>query len=306
MTILQISMKQLMTTMLLLFLGVQCIKAQELNISIDVSAPRLNLVDPKVFQTMENEINNFLNQTKWTDDEFESFEKIEGSINITITGELSATEFSADVFVQSIRPVFESNYKTPVINFVDKVTFTYQEYQPIQNSFNQYFDPLSSLLTYYAYLMIGYDYDSFSPLGGDEYFQVAQEIVNRVPANSQALESEWKATGNRLNKYWISENIQNPRIRPLRQAIYDYHLNGLDKMSGDAARSRAVILSALTTARDVNRSYPNNVYVQMFVSAKRDEIIEIFKGAGRGEQTKVYDIMVKLDPSQASRYSSIR
>lgn len=298
-------MKHILYTSLFLLVSFLA-KAQELNIKVDVSAPRLNLVDPKVFETMETEISNFLNQTKWTDDEFEEHEKIEGNLNITITGEISATSFGADIYVQSLRPVYNSNYKTQVINFVDKVVFSYREFQPIQNSYNQYFDQLSSLLTYYAYLIIGYDYDSFSAYGGDNYFEVAQNIVTNIPANSSTAESEWGAQGNNLNKYWIMENIRNARVRPLRQAMYDYHINGLDKMHEDAARARAVMLSSLTTARDVNRSYPNNVHVQHLVNAKRDEIIEIFKGAGRGEQTKVYDIMVKLDPAQASRYSNLR
>ncbi len=289
-----------------LLLGWGFAKAQELNINVDVSAPRLNLVDPKVFETMETEISNFINKTKWTDDEFEDHEKIEGNINITITGELSATSFAADIYVQCIRPVYNANYKTQLVNFVDKVVFNYQEYQPIENSYNRYYDPLSSLLSFYVYLIIGSDYDSFSLLGGDPHFETAQNIVNSIPSGSQQLDAEWKSQGGRLNKFWIMENIRNARIRPLRQAMYDFHINGLDKMSEDAARARAVMVSALTTARDVNRSYPNSAYVQLFVNAKRDEIIEIFKGAGRGEQTKVYDIMVKIDPSQASRYNSIR
>jgi hypothetical protein len=122
------------------------VRSQELNINVDISAPRLNLVDPKVFETMESQISDFINKTKWTDDEFEEFEKIEGNINITITAELSATSFAADIYVQSIRPVFNSNYKTQVINFLDKVTFTYREFQPIHNSYNAFYDPLSSLL----------------------------------------------------------------------------------------------------------------------------------------------------------------
>jgi len=297
---------QFRLSIILLVLASFSLRAQELNITVDVSAPRLNLVDPKVFETMETEISNFINKTKWTDDEFEDHEKIEGNLNITITGELSATSFSADIYVQSIRPVYNSNYKTQIVNFLDKVVFNYQEYQPIENSYNRYYDPLSSLLSFYVYLIIGSDYDTFSLLGGDEHFETAQNIVNSIPSGNQQLESEWKSQGARQNKYWIMENIRNARIRPLRQAVYDYHINGLDKMSEDAARARAVMVSALTTAKDVNRSYPNSTYVQLFVNAKRDEVIEIFKGAGRGEQTKVYDVMVQLDPSQASRYNSIR
>ena len=282
------------------------LKAQELNINVSVSAPRLNLVDPKVFETMETQISDFINKTKWTDDEYENHEKIEGNINITITSELSATSFTADIYVQSVRPVFNSNYKTQLVNFLDKVQFNYQEYQPIENSYNSYYDPLSSMLCYYVYILLGADYDSYSLLGGDPHYETAWNIVNNIPSGAGGLQGEWSSKGDNRNKYWIIENIRNPRVRPLRQAMYEYHINSLDKMNEDAARSRAIMLSALTSAQDVNRAYPNSVIIQIFVNAKRSEIIEIFKGAGRGEQSKVYDIMVQLDPSQASRYGAIK
>lgn len=298
-------MKKSYLFIFLLFLSLG-LKAQELNVKVKVSAPRLNLVDPKVFQTLEKQISDFLNRTKWTEDEFEDFEKIEANVNISITGELSATSFAADIFIQTVRPVYNSNYKSQVLNFVDKVTFQYQEFQPIENSYNTYYDPLSSLLTYYAYLMLGADYDTYSLLGGDKYYQVAQKIINSISSTSNAMASEWRSDGDKRNKYWIIENILNPRVRPLRQAIYEYYINCLDKMAEDASRSRAVMLSALTTANNVHRAYPNSVVIPLFVDSNRDEIIEIFQGGGRGEQSKVYDIMVQLDPAQASRYNSIK
>lgn len=282
------------------------LRSQELNIKVDVSAPQLNLVDPKTFTTLQNQISEFLNNTRWTDHEYEEHEKIEGNINVTITSELSATSFTADVFIQTIRPVYNSNYKSQVVNYVDKISFAYQEFQPIENSVNSYFDPLSSSLTYYAYLILGADYDTFSMLGGDEYYQTAQKIISSVPTSNKAFVREWQSGGDRRNKYWIIENMLNPRVRPLRQALYDYYINSLDRMHEDASRSRAVMLSAITTANSVNRSYPNSVAISLFVDSKRNEIIEIFKGGGRGEQSKVYDLMVQMDPAQASRYNSIK
>ncbi|MBT8234547.1 MAG: DUF4835 family protein, partial [Bacteroidia bacterium] len=149
-------------------------------------------------------------------------------------------------------------------------------------------------------------YDTFEMLGGEKYYQVAQKIVNAIQTSIKSLAGEWQSGGDNRNKYWIIENMLNPRVRPLRQAIYDYYINSIDRMHEDASRSRAVMLSALTTAGSVHRSYPNSVAISLFVDSKRNEIIDIFKGAGRGEQTKVYDIMVQLDPAQASRYNSIR
>jgi len=281
-------------------------KAQELNINVQVKAPRLQLVDPKVFQTLEKEVYEFLNNTRWTDDEYETFEKIEGNLNITITEEISNTSFKADVFVQTLRPVFNSNYKSQVLNLVDKgVAFTYRELQPLENSYSSYSDALSAILTYYAYFILASDYDTYEPFGGDAHFQTVENIISSIPPNV-SKSTGWDQQGSRRNRYWMSENMRNPRIKPLRQAVYEYHRQSLDNMHEDSDKSRAIMVSALTTFEQVNNSVNNTAAVQMFIDSKRTELIEIFKGASRGQQTKVYDILVKLDPAQASRYSDIK
>lgn len=281
--------------------------AQELNISVSVKAPRVVNADPRVFITLEKEVSEFLNNTKWTDDEYEDQEKIEGNLNITIIADQSATSFTADFFIQSIRPVYNSNYKSPIINMVDNgISFSYQESQPIENNTNIYVDQLSSMLTYYAYMILGYDYDSFSPLGGDRYFALAQDVVNAIPSDNNAASRGWQSSGNRFNKFWRVENVMNPKVRPMRQALHEYYLAAMDQMTVDIDKSKAIMVSALTTIKGVNSSYPNSVAMQMFVDSKRDEIIEIFKGSSKGQQKKVYDIMVKLDPAQASEYNVLR
>ncbi len=281
--------------------------AQELNIDVQVKAPRIVSTDPKVFESLENQISEFLNQTKWTEDEFEDFEKIEGNVNVTITEDINGSTFVADIFVQTIRPVFKSTYKTQVLNLVDNgVRFSYIENQPIENSTQNYFDPLSSVLTYYAYMIIAYDYDTFSSLGGDPYFTIAQNIVNGIPANTPNAPRDWGALGNRRNKYWMVENMMNPRVRPMRQALYEYYIQSLDKMSEDIDKSKAIMVSSLSTIQQVHASYPNSSAVQMFADSKRKEIVEIFKGSSKGQQNKVYDIMVKIDPAQSSEYNALR
>jgi hypothetical protein len=274
---------------------------------VSVKAPRLVNADPRIFTTLEKQVTEFFNDTKWTDDEYEDHEKIQGNVNITITEDLSTTNFSADIFIQSIRPVFNSNYKTPVINMVDSgVGFTYDEAQPIENNTNIYVDQLSSLLTYYAYMILGYDYDSFSSLGGDKYFALAQDVVNAIPTDNRSASTGWQSTGNRFNKFWRIENLLNPKVRPMRQGLHEFYIAGLDQMTVDMDKSKAIIVSVLNTIQGVNNSYPNSVVMQLFVDTKRDEIIEIFKGSSKGQQKKVYDIMVKLDPAQASEYNVLR
>ncbi|NNE27471.1 MAG: DUF4835 family protein, partial [Saprospiraceae bacterium] len=174
-------MKYLICCLLFTLTSIKSI-GQELNLNVQVKAPRLQLVDPRVFETLERDMYELINNTRWTDDEFEDFEKIEGNINVTITEELSNTSFRADFFIQTSRPVYNSNYKTQVLNFVDKdVTFTYRELQPLQNSYNTYIDQLSSLLTYYVYMILAADYDTYEPYGGDPHYQTVQNIINAIP-----------------------------------------------------------------------------------------------------------------------------
>ncbi len=299
-------MKYLLS-LLIIITSVFKLTAQELNLTVKVIAPRITTADPKVFQTLEQEIFNFYNNTKWTEDEFETLEKIEGNINITIKEEVTPTVFKADFSVQAIRPVFNSNYKTQILNYVDNgVTITYRELQPIQNSFNNYIDPLSSLLTFYSYLILGYDYDTYAPFGGDDHFKTARGIISNIP-QSLTNGTGWdnKTTDNK-SRFKIIEDLLNPRSRPYRQALYEYHLKSLDNMQADANKSRAVMTSAITAVNQVNSAYINSGIIQMFCDAKRKEIIEIFKGAGRGDQAKIYQMMVKMDPARANEYNEIK
>ena len=292
--------------LMIVFAALQ-LKAQELKINVNVSTPNLKLADPQIFADLENNVSEFLNNSRWTEDNFEDHEKIEGSLLITITEELSTTSFTADFVFQSLRPVFNSNYTSQVINYADKnVPFEYVERQPIRNSKDYYFDNLSSVLTFYAVTIIGFDYDSFSPFGGEPFFQRAQTVLNTIPDNVKGADDNWSLEGKRMNRFNMVENLLNPRIKPLRQALYEYHRLSLDTMVEDAEKAKAIMSSAITAIYQVDQDFPNSMLVQMFTDSKRLEIIEIFKGANRGEQTKVYDMMVKLDPSQSSEYNEIK
>lgn len=280
--------------------------AQELKIDVKVNAPKLKLADPRVFQTLERSVSEFLNNTKWTSDEFETHEKIEGSLLITITEEYSTSSFVADIAVQGIRPVFNSNYTTLLFNRLDKdFKLEYEEMQSIEVSKGIYIDDFSSLLSFYVYLLLGMDYDSFSPLGGEQYFQIAESVLNAVPQNSVNA-AGWSLSGKKENRYWLMENLLNPRYRPYRQSTYEYHRLGLDVMSDDPDRGKAIMVSVLKEMDKVNESYPNSIVLRNFLDSKRDEIIEIFKGGSRGQKNTVYNLMARLDPSQMSNYAVIR
>jgi len=293
--------------LLICILGCAKITAQELNLDVRINTPTLKLADPKVFKTLETAIKEFMNNTSWTDDEFDALEKIEGSFQINIKDDIATNTFVADFYVTASRPVFGSNYYSTLLNHVDRsVTFSYEEYAPIYNNKNSFSDNLSAILTYYAYVIIGFDYDSFSPFGGDNYFQIANNIVASIPPNVSSSDKAWVSLNSQRNRYWLVENLLNPRVRPYRRAYYEYHRQGLDIMNNDAEKAKLVMLASLKTVGDVNKSYPDSMILQMFTDSKKQEVMDIFVPAARGDRLKVYDIMTKLSPSQVSEFSDLR
>ena len=280
-------------------------QAQELQVSITINTPKLQTADPKVFETLKTSAQEFMNNQKWTNDVFEQEERIKLDIVMTISKELSANTFEAEVSLQSSRPIFNSTYETPMFKHQDKnVVFTYEQFQPLEFSQTTYLNNLTSVLGFYAYIVLGMDYDSFSPFGGEPYFQAAQDIVNRIPPNVASSVPGWRSMESNRNRYWLIENLLSPRVRPFRQTTYDYHRQGLDVMYQDVALGRAVMTQALEKLNEVNKSYPNSMIMQVFANTKSDEIIEIYKGAGPQEKTAITRTMEKIDPPRASEYRS--
>jgi hypothetical protein len=294
----------------ILFLGLLFmvdIQAQELNVNVTINTPKLQTADASVFEDLEREIAEFMNNQKWTNDAFEEEERIKAEIVITISDELSQTSFKAEVSIQSVRPVFGSNYETALMTHQDKdVIFTYNQFQPLEYTENVFTDNLTAVLAFYANIIIGMDYDSFSPFGGEPYFQKAQDIVNNIPPTIASQVPGWRSTDGNRNRYWIIENLLSPRTRPYRQAMYDYHRQALDVMHEDAGTGLAVMASAIAQVGEVNRSYPNAMIIQMFSNAKRTEVIEIFKGSSNQQKEQVVAVMQKVDPSSASEYRKMR
>ncbi len=284
---------------------VNSINGQELDVHVTVTAPNLKNSNNKIAKQFESSVREFFNNTKWTEDEYEKEEKIQANLSVVIIEEPSTNNFIANFTLQSKRPVFKSDYSTILVNISDqKVAFEYIANQTIENASGSFYDHLSSTLTMYAYTILAYDYDSFSQFGGDVYFDKAQDIMNALPRNYKDTKL-WDIEG-KNNKGVMVKNMLDARFRPYRQAFYEYHRLGLDKMYEDAERSKAVIVSCLNTINDVNKVEHNSTALQMFADSKRNELVEIFKQSGKGMQKKVYNIMTKIDPSQASTYGIFR
>lgn len=298
--------KCLFTAFLGLMLGLT-LHAQELEVTVKVNTPTIQMADPRVFQDLQAAIQGFMNNQKWTNETYQPEERIKVTLLLNITQEFSASSFGGDLNIQAVRPVYGSTYETPLISHLDKdVTFTYEQFQPLEFSENNFNDNISSILSFYAYVIIGLDYDSFSPFGGEPYFQIAQDVLNAVPQAVTANNKGWRSIDGNRNRYWIVENLLSPRVRNLRQAYYDYHRQALDLMSSDVVSGRALMLEAIEAVAQVNQTYPNAMAVQMFTNAKSNEIVEIYKQGTPTEKNRIVQSMTRIDGSNASKYRAIR
>jgi len=282
------------------------VSAQELDFQVTINSVKAQKSDPAVFESMEKAIREFINTRDWIDDKFQTEERIKGSIQLTITNDPSANSFEADLAIQATRPTYGSTYQTALLNHVDKeVRFTFEQFEPLIYTQNVYNDNLSSIISFYVYMVLGLDYDSFSPYGGNPYFLLAQEVMNTIPPQVAESVKGWRSLDGNRNRFWFLDNLLNPKVKPYRRAMYDYHRQGLDLMSTDTETGKATILTALAAVDEVHKAYPNSMIIQMFSNTKPEEIIEIFKVGSREQKSKISQIMTRLDPSRASRYRQI-
>ena len=283
-------------------------QAQELQAKVSVIATRVpNTVDKKIFLTLQTQLNNFLNNRKWTKDVFQTQEKIECNFLLNIDRLVETNIYKATLTIQAARPVYSSAYQTPLINYQDAdVTFRYVEYQPVEFNENriQGTDAMAGNLTatfaFYVYTILGLDYDSFSPKSGDPHFQKAQNIVNNAPEGRDI--TGWKAFDGLRNRYWLNENIMNNRYNTLHDVIYNYYREGLDNMYEKDEAGRDQILSALTQLQTINQDNPNIMFVQFFMQGKSQELIKIFKKGSPLQKSRAVELLQKLDVANSANY----
>ncbi len=304
-------------TLLLLLCTTLTLGAQsEINWTVNLNTQQVTQTDKRVFATLEKDLAIFLNGRTWTDDRFEEEERIEATLFLTLveqtrdngTGgeELIPNRFGGTLAVQTSRPVYGITEVSPIMNYQDQqLNFGYEQFEAIQLSEQSFTSELSSLMGFYAYLILGMDYDTFSPLGGEPFYQQAQEIYNRLPS-SVANSGGWTPVGKANNRYLLLENLLSPRMLPMRRASYTYHRLGLDQMITDPVAARKSITLAIEDVQAANQAYPSSALVQAFVDAKRTEIIEIYKGATPPEQNAVIQMMSRIDPSKSGDYRAIR
>ncbi|MEL7005520.1 MAG: DUF4835 family protein [Bacteroidota bacterium] len=288
----------------LFFIGIGFpLVGQELNCRVTINADRVQSSDRSVFKDMETSFTQFLNNQKWTPDVFESFERVNCNIIITLDDPVSIGNFEADVQIQAARPVYNSNYESIMLNFADRDwQFEYVLSQPLQYNDNTFLSNLTSLLAYYAYVILGIDYDSFSELGGTEYFQKALNIVNNA---QQSNRPGWDALGSTRNRYWLTENFTNQQMVDLRKGLYKYHRLALDTFGEDPDNSRKLILEVLRDWKRIRGIYPNSILIITLLDAKSDELINIYSEGSLQVRREAYDILSSIDPSNSSDYEKI-
>lgn len=279
---------------------------QELRCNVQVNAQKIQGTNRQMFQTLQTSLYEFMNNTNWTNHIYGQDERIECSIMLTLNEQIGSDEYKGTIQVQSRRPVFGTSYNTAMLNMMDNnLHFRYTEFDKLEFSDSRHISNLSSILAYYAYIILGFDYDSFSYLGGTEYFQKAERIVNNA---QNATERGWKAyEGNRKNRYWLVENLLNDKYRPLREVYYRYHRLGLDRMSDKLVEGRAEIAEAMSNIQRVFREKPDPYmfYLQIFFDAKSDELVSLFKESFPAEKTRVVNILTEVDNANASKYNRI-
>ena len=290
---------------LTLLIATSTLFSQEFKVQVSVSTT-IQGTDRKIYENMQKALNEFVNNRKWTNSTYKVEEQIEGSISINIKEHSSQEDFKADfINIQLRRPVYNSSYTTTMLNTQETdYVFKYQEGAPLEFEQNTYYDNLTSTIAFYLYYFLAIDGDSFAPGGGMQYFQVCQNIVSAAQKSAQ---KGWKSFENQKNKYWMSENYSNGAYRLMHDVWYNYHLMGLDRMSGESqTEARNSILSAIESLQKVNREKTQLICVQHFIDAKADEIVQIFKNAPDNEKEKVISIMCEINPSNTNKYEQIR
>lgn len=282
--------------------------AQELKANITIVSNAVsNNVNQNVFRTLQTALITFLNTRKWTSDNYQPNERIDCNFLLNLQSTSDLNVYNASLTIQAARPVFNTTYLSPIINFKDdNIIFKYIEFQQLDFNENRVtgsdalVSNLTAIMAYYAYMVLAFDYDSFSPRGGDPYFQKAQNIVNNAP-DGRGI-SGWKAFDGTRNRYWLVENMLNSRYTIMHDVYYNYYRLGMDKLYEDENAARAEIMNVLNLLNNFNTDNPNKMINQFFFQGKSNELVKVFSKAPQQDKARASELLQKMDITNASRY----
>lgn len=279
------------------------LNAQEFNCQVSVIAPQVATAQPRVFQSLEVAIKEFFQNRRFTNLNYAPGERIDINLLLTISSQPAADRFEGSLQVIYARPVYGTDYNTPILDLVDNnFQFNFLENAQVEFTPDRYITNLSSILGYYAYFILGVDADTYSPQGGSQFYTLAQQVVNNA---QNANETGWKAYEDQRNRYWLLDNQVQAVFRPFREMLYNYHRIGMDTMTEDAAKTRKTIASAIEKLKTVHQAKPASYNLQVFFNAKFNEIVEIFKPADPADKTKLFNTLQILDPGHISQYQNM-
>ncbi len=283
--------------------------AQELRCNVVVNTNQIQetgqIADKQVFRDLQQTIADFMNTRRWTEDKFSATERINCNLVFTITKVPTINSFEANVQIQSSRPVYGTDYESILLNYVDRtVAFPFTPGQPMDFNENIVTSALTTLLGFYANLIVGLDYDSFGRLGGNTYLQRAYNIAMNAGQDPNAGPG-WRSSDDNRNRYWLIENLNNQQMQPLREGLYVYHRQGMDNLLENPEQARGQILGVLNTIREVNQQKPQAVFTNAFFDSKSNELVNVFSQAAPQEKTQAYNLLVELDPTQTERYRKL-
>ena len=282
--------------------------AQELTCYVTINSTQIQGTNKEIFNTLRDAITDFMNNTAWTNHVFEVNERIECNFLFNLKKEVSSGRYEATLTVQSRRPVYASSYNSVMLNYIDEnITFDYTEYDPLEFSETSHLNNLTSILAFYAYMILGLDYDSFSPNGGDPFFQMAEKIVDNAQSSPDPGWKAFEARG-RDNRYWLVNNMRDDGYQPLRDFNYTYHRQGLDVLDNSIERGRMVIKEAIIELEKFYKDKPDPFihYFNVLIDSKGDEIVDIFSEAPQMDRQRIHTIMTSVDPANAGKYAPLQ
>ncbi|MHA4896578.1 type IX secretion system protein PorD [Pedobacter sp. PWIIR3] len=291
---------------LLVLFSTPILKAQELNARVQILAPTVPNIDKRNLDVLQKNIREFLNNNKWSNENYAPQERIECNFVITITEWDGNSAYKAEAQLQSSRPVYGTAYNSTLLNLSDKdFDFNYTEGQSLDFSDQNFISNLSSLLGFYAYTIIGLDKDSFSPLGGTFYYKKALTLLNNAQVSSN---KGWKAFDGLRNRYWLNENLLNKGFEDLRVFIYDYHFNGLDKLQDNTGRGVKKMISLLGGLKQMDKQKLGSIFPNFYFASKADEVVNIFSTptGDPSDKLKAYNLLIEVDPANINKYEALK
>jgi Domain of unknown function (DUF4835) len=293
-------MKKIVSFLFLFFVGF--LNAQQLNCTVEVNSEKLASTNNQIFKTLQTAISEFVNKTDWTGEEYKQVEKINCSM-VIILNSYAENQFTATFQVQSTRPVYNSTYDTPVFNYSDNdFSFTYFEFQNLIFNPSTYDNNLLSLLAFYSYMIIGLDAETYTPTGGAQWLEMAQEIL--IVAQQGGYKGWSQADGN-FNRYFLINDLLSGTYDAYRQVMYSYHRDGLDNMNSDLLASKNTIINSISNLSSLYKIRPNAFLTRVFFDAKSDEIVSILSGGPNVSLTETIDILNRISPANASKWATI-